>query len=226
MNATARPGPLDWRVRWETVNCTALVSAAPPMLNLSFWSPQVPYSHWSSVSTWRDLPHGLLGALSLTVTVKVDPPKPETWLKFAMKEEDGTVFYAFRAAPGDFATIRIPFTEFVQELPPGTPEPAPGQVRVLNPQSVKEWSIEVIPATERACRGTVSVKEAWALGAEPAAAPAPKKAKAAPKAAAPKPAAPKPVAEPEPEPSGSLEPQPDEAPAPEEGGVDGDLKLE
>ena len=228
LNATARPGPLDWRARWETVNCTALVSPAPPMLALSFWSPQAPYSHWSSISIWRDLPHDLLGALSLAVTVRVDPPRPEAWLKFSMKEEDGTVFYVFRPAPGEFTTVRVPFAEFIQELPPGAPEPVPGQVRVLNPQSVREWSMEVIPATERTCRGTVFIKEAWAMGAEPAPAPKP----AAPKPVA-KPAAlkkpvpaPKPVAEPEPATEPAPEVQPEEVPAPAEGGGDGELELQ
>jgi hypothetical protein len=119
-------------------------------------------------------------------------------VRFTFAEEGGERFTAVRAATPDFTVLRIGLDELQPDalwnlgVPPAN---ADGQ---LQPGAVKEWRLEIMPATERQAKGTITIKDVRAVGPEivkPKAAPAPMAARPKPVA---KKAAPKPVAKPAP----------------------------
>ncbi|MEK7767761.1 MAG: hypothetical protein AAB368_16145, partial [bacterium] len=210
LNVAAPAGPYGWRLAWDEVNCAGRV-ARPLGLSLGFWSAPLPYQRWASGATWRELPHGLLGALRVALTARVEPAAPAVLMKVALREERGERFAAVRPAPVRESVVEIPLAEFAPDAVENL-RVAPGDADgVLSPGDVREWSLEVIPATERQFRGTLYVREAWALGAASKPAPALKpRPRPRPK--------PKPAAKPKP-----AEPAEDEAPAEEGGG--GDIEM-
>jgi len=203
LNVPPLPGPGDWNPDFRTVNCAGRSSVSEGLV-LSFWSAAVPYQPWPIVATWRELPRGLEGAGAIIASVRLEPAQPAVLLRFTLVEKGGEQFSALRALPADAPTLRIPVKEFVWDavanlrIPP--PEPGNG---LLDPAAVAGWRLEVVPATERQCRGTVFVKELWAEGSVRAAAGAkPAKVAEAPASARPAAAtammesAPKPAARP------------------------------
>lgn len=206
LNVPPLPGLFDLGARFETVNCVGRASAQEG-LRLAYWSGPLPYQHWTSSASWRDLPRGLKGARSLVAHVKAEPATPPVLLKFTLVEEQGERFAATRPIPADGGLLTIRLDEFAPDALANLREPRAEADGRLDPAAVKAWSLEVLPATERQYKGTIELRELWAQGAE--APPPPKEI-------------PKPKPKPRPKPKKTV-PAPEEQQEEEEGG--GDMEL-
>ncbi len=217
MNAVTVPGPYEWRIATESVNCAARGSAADG-LSVRFWSAPLPYGRWAHAVTFRELPRGLAGTAAITAVSAIEPAQPGALLKFTLIEEGGERFAAVRPAGG---ALRIPLAEFVPDALELLRRPAAAADGRLDPAAVCAWALEILPATERQIQGTVTLRDLQAESGTAAPAPRP-----APRPVArPKPA-PKPVAAPEPEPPAESEEE--DAPEdgePQEGGDPDDMEL-
>jgi hypothetical protein len=141
---------------------------------------------------FHDLPHGLLGALAVTATVKADPATPPEILKFTFAEEGGERFMAVRPAPVEFGVVRIPLDELKPDALWNASVPPANADGTLEPGAVKEWRLEILPASEQQVKGTVTLKDVRAVGPDlvkPRTVPPPPKPKPVVKKVVPKPAA-------------------------------------
>jgi len=201
LNVPPVAGPGDWTPDFRAVNCAGRSSAAEGFV-LRFWTGEVPYAHRPIVAAWNDLPRGLKGVNELVAQMRLEPAQPQVVLKWTLIEQGGEKFSVLRVLPSD-APIRIPLGEFLWDTIENLRTP-PVQVGngLLDPADVAGWRLEILPATERACKAMVVVKELWAEGrmkpgprpvvrapARPVARPAAAASAPAAPAAAPKPAA-------------------------------------
>lgn len=221
MNVPPVAGPFDWRADAETVNCVGRAVPGEGFV-VSYWSGPLPYQHWPVAAIFHDLPHGFLGALAVTATVKADPVQPPVVLKVVLQEEGGERFAAVREATAEAAPLRIPLEEFLPDALWNVnvlPANADGH---LDPGAVKEWRVEILAASERQVKGTLTFKDVRAVGPELA---RPKPAPPAPKPR-PKPVIRKPEPKPEaaPEPAAE-EPAPADESAPAEPPAGDDMEL-
>jgi len=231
LNLPPGAGPFDWRADTETVNCVGRDVPGEGFV-LNFWSSTLPYQHWVAAAAFHDLPRGLVGAQAVVATVKVDPVQPPVLLRLVVQEEGGERFAAVREATAESSTIRIP----LDAAQPGGFQPdalwnlgvppamADGR---LDPGAVREWRLEILPATERQVKGTLTLSDVHAESApvaKPRPAAVPVASKPVVKPPSPRPPA-KPVvtpAPPEPEPPAGEPPSDDAAPeAPEAPADDG-----
>ena len=154
LNVPPWSGPLDLRAEVETVNCAGRLSAQDGYV-LAFWSGPLPYLEWKSMATWRDLPRGLPGAVSLVAMMKASSDQSPVVLKIVLGTEGGERYFAVREAPVEYSPVEIPMADFVPE--------GPGDGK-LAADKVNEWSLEIMPSVERQYRGTIYLKEFWARG--------------------------------------------------------------
>ena len=219
MNIPPVGGPFDWRTAVEAVNC-APRAGTQDGLALGFWSAPLPYQHWPAAVEFRDLPRGLAGATGLVARVKVEPAVPQVLLKFTLVEARGERFATVRTVPEDGSALRLPLAEFMPDAVVNLRQPPAEADGILDPASVTGWSLAVLPATERQCKGTVFVQELWGEGAE-----VPKPVASPPAAPKPKPKR-KPRLKTKPAPPPVAAPLPDEEPPPEEAPADGSIEME
>jgi len=109
------------------------------------------------------LPRPLTGYTGIRMDLKLASTEPKAILKYWIAELGGERFVALRDAPAEFTEIYIPFDEFVPDTAVNDRLSAQAVDGKLDLSAVDGWGLEIIPLSEDYYRGTLFIKDAWAV---------------------------------------------------------------